>query len=424
MKKGGKGSGKINIEAPKVEIKTEPPKVKVDTPKIKMPEAKAEIKTEPPKIKVPELKPNKNKSEIINLEYEKPSIPNFSGGKDFISPYGEIEKKDSLKKGKKSLTNPKEDTSPRSKQEARISLVKPKEKDSSNVKVTAPRISLKPNQKNSGNTSLDYDSGDMGKIKNIQVPRLTKRMEKSFSNSSDLDYDGDTGNLKLSKGINVDGSGLLTLTQLMSLDVNDPINLDGNWIREKKWNKYGGYEIGVPDYHLVYENRGNEGDVNVEGGDINIDGGKVNVKGGKIGISDEGNDLEDIGFNNDLYAGEYNIHIDHMGYSQPMNFDVEIPEDLNAIPNSKVKTRVHHPKPRVKPSINALEYDDEGNVINQVRVTLPPSKTDEAYVMNYTNLPPFHYTITQVPKQNIPICKPWNYLEIDLNNVADYNPKL
>ena len=112
-----------------------------------------------------------------------------------------------------------------------------------------------------------------------------------------------------------------------------------------------------------------------------------------------------------------------MGYSQPMNFDVEIPEDLNAIPNSKVKTRVHHPKPRVKPSINALEYDDEGNVINQVRVTLPPSKTDEAYVMNYTNLPPFHYTITQVPKQNIPICKPWNYLEIDLNNVADYNPK-
>ena len=43
--------------------------------------------------------------------------------------------------------------------------------------------------------------------------------------------------------------------------------------------------------------------------------------------------------------------------------------------------------------------------------------------MNYSNLSSFIYTITQVPKENIPICKPWNYLEIDLNNVADYVPK-
>jgi hypothetical protein len=31
-----------------------------------------------------------------------------------------------------------------------------------------------------------------------------------------------------------------------------------------------------------------------------------------------------------------------------MNFDVEIPEDLNAIPNSKVKTRVHKSKSKEK----------------------------------------------------------------------------
>ena len=267
----------------------------------------------------------------------------------------------------------------------------------------------------------------MGKIKNIQVPRLTKRMEKSFSNSSDLDYDGDVNNLKLSKGIGVDGSGLLTLTQLMSLDVNDPINLDGNWIREKKWNKYGGYEIGVPDYHLVYENRGNEGDnnINIEGSDININEGKVNVKGGKYGISGEGVDVDDIGFNYNLDAegGDYNIEVDHMGYSQPMNFDVEIPEDLNVIPNSKVKTRVHKPKPRDKPSINAFEYDEEGKIKNSLKVTLPPSKTDEAYVMNYLTLPPFHYTITQAPKENIPLCNEWFYHEIELDNLADYDPK-
>ena len=425
LKKGGKDSGRINIDAPKIDIKTEPAKVKIEPPKVKIPEVKTEIKTEPQKIKVPEIKSNKNKSEIINLEYEKPSIPNFSGGKDFINPYGEIETKDSFKKGKMSLTIPKEDTSPRSQKEYRNSLVKPKEKKSADVKVIAPRISLKPNQKNSGNTSLDFDNGNI--VKNIQVPRLTKRMEKSFSNSSDLDYDGDVNNLKLSKGIGVDGSGLLTLTQLMSLDVNAPINLDGNWIREKKWNKYGGYEIGVPDYHLVYENRGNEGDnnINIEGSDININEGKVNVKGGKYGISGEGVDVDDIGFNYNLDAegGDYNIEVDHMGYSQPMNFDVEIPEDLNVIPNSKVKTRVHKPKPRDKPSINAFEYDEEGKIKNSLKVTLPPSKTDEAYVMNYLTLPPFHYTITQAPKENIPLCNEWFYHEIELDNLADYDPK-
>jgi hypothetical protein len=112
-----------------------------------------------------------------------------------------------------------------------------------------------------------------------------------------------------------------------------------------------------------------------------------------------------------------------MGYSQPMNFDVEIPEDLNVIPNSKVKTRVHKPKPRDKPSINAFEYDEEGKIKNSLKVTLPPSKTDEAYVMNYLTLPQFHHTITQAPKENIPLCNEWFYHEIELDNLADYDPK-
>ena len=43
-------------------------------------------------------------------------------------------------------------------------------------------------------------------------------------------------------------SCLLTLTQLMSLDVNAPIIIQ-KVIREKKWKKYGENEIGVPDYH-------------------------------------------------------------------------------------------------------------------------------------------------------------------------------
>ena len=58
-----------------------------------------------------------------------------------------------------------------------------------------------------------------------------------------------------------------------------------------------------------------------------------------------------------------------------------------------------------------------------MKVTLPPSKTDEAYVMNYLTLPPFHYTITQAPKENIPLCNEWFYHEIELDNLADYDPK-
>ena len=62
-----------------------------------------------------------------------------------------------------------------------------------------------------------------------------------------------------------------------------------------------------------------------------------------------------------------------------------------------------------------MNNDDEGKLINQVKLTLPPSKTDEAYVMNYSTLPPFHDTITQVPKENIPICK-FYYSKIKINH--------
>jgi hypothetical protein len=41
--------------------------------KIKISERKTEIKTAPQKIKMP----TKNKTDIINFEYEKPSITNF-----------------------------------------------------------------------------------------------------------------------------------------------------------------------------------------------------------------------------------------------------------------------------------------------------------------------------------------------------------
>jgi hypothetical protein len=42
--------------------------------------------------------------------------------------------------------------------------------------------------------------------------------------------------------------------------------------------------------------------------------------------------------------------------------------------------------------------------------------------MNYSKLPPFHYTINQQPKDNIPLCKQWDMNDFDINLVADYKP--
>ena len=57
--------------------------------------------------------------------------------------------------------------------------------------MTATNISLKQNKKKSRNTSLEIDSKNIGKTKNIEKPRLTKRMKAIFNYSNDLDYDGD-----------------------------------------------------------------------------------------------------------------------------------------------------------------------------------------------------------------------------------------
>ena len=67
------------------------------------------------------------------------------------------------------------------------------------------------------------------------------------------------------------------------MDVNDPIDLSDNFESEIKYNKYGGVEIGKPDYHLNYENRGfeinNEGEINNNEGDnkINIEEFSENI---------------------------------------------------------------------------------------------------------------------------------------------------
>ena len=72
--------------------------------------------------------------------------------------------------------------------------------------------------------------------------------------------------------------------------------------------------------------------------------------------------------------------------------------------------------------VNAFEYGAEGRIRDSLRVTYPPGYDDTSIVMNYSKLPPFHYTITQQPKDNIPLSKQWEMDDLDINLVADYKP--
>ena len=220
---------------------------------------------------------------------------------------------------------------------------------------------------------------------------------------------------ELGKGIKNDEGNILTLTQLMSLNVNDEINLDDNWEREKKLNKYGGYEINIPDYHLVYENRieEKEGNINIEGNDdIYNEGERGNIKGGRFKINDD-EDLEDI----DLDEGEYNVESDNMGYAKPLNFDVDIPKDLNSIQNSKVKKRIHNPNFKESSNYSSKSYNK-----NSLKISYLPGYNDDAFDINYTKRPTFHYTINQKPNEDIPLCYQWDDYDFNINLVADYKP--
>ncbi len=244
-----------------------------------------------------------------------------------------------------------------------------------------------------------------------ETPKITNKY--SIDNNSLSKGQGDVKYKSgLGKGIKKEEGNILTLTQLMSLNVNDEINLDDNWEREKKLNKYGGYEINIPDYHLVYDNRieEKEGNINIEDNDDRYnEGERGNIKGGRFKINDN-EDLKDIHLDED----EYNVEIDNMGYAKPLNFDVDIPKDLNSIQNSKVKKRFHNPKK--KESISSISK-------NSLKISYLPGYNDDAVGMNYTTLPTFHYTINQKPNEDVPLCNDWYYDDLNINLVADYEPK-
>ena len=126
----------------------------------------------------------------------------------------------------------------------------------------------------------------------------------------------------------------------------------------------------------------------------------------------DGENEENSGENEEIKENLFNVERDDFGYFKTINYNIEIPEDLESIPNSKVHKRIH----------KKIELDNVA-VKEVVQATLPPGLSEKATVMNYSVLPTFKFTITQMPKENIPIVK--NYLmdgNFNLDELADYKP--
>ena len=197
----------------------------------------------------------------------------------------------------------------------------------------------------------------------------------------------------------------------MSMDVNEKINLN-NFDNDIKYNKYGGIEISNPDYHLNYENRGieikNDLDLQKEFEDENI---KLKNEGKKFNFNEKWNNkikgnFGGIEYKLDESDNEFNVEKDDFGYFKTINYDVNVPNNLKNVYNSKVMKRVHNPKSKKKKKdVKENKKNNESDVIN----------------FKFTVRPKLHETINQSHDSEIPIVK--NFVPcgtFDLNNLADY----
>ena len=465
---------KVEVKAPKLEMKA--PNIKtnenfsgeisISKPSINVPSIEAKTKIEPPKIEVPTIKPTikETKPQKIKAEIEIPveddfmtslkSKPNLSNPKHkpqdnniYVNA-----SKISIKQQEK-IEAPRLSVSSKKKLDEDFDVIRPKprRKPSLSIPTLRPNIDLLSNQNEqirtnkrrlslrnpvikkevaprisvrnpNLNLSDDIDF-KVYKSQIIDVPRLTMRTPskkgpiKLFASASynpEVNY-----KTKVSSGINKEYPDYIaTLTDLMSEDVNAPIDLSNNYKSEKKYNKYGGIEIGKPDYHLNYENRGfeinNEGEFNTN---VNS-GNKINIEGGEFS--------ENILWNNKLkgtFGGveykldeepeEYVIEKDYYGYFQPIEYNIQIPSELEEIPNSKVKIRTHNPKTK--------EEKESFLKRRRSKVTLPPGLDEKAIIMNYKERPRFHVTITEPIEANLPQVSFFKKDNFDLDALADYD---
>jgi hypothetical protein len=469
-------SQKVEINAPKIEMKKPEIKIKenitgevnASKPSISVPSIEAKAKMEPPKVEVPSLKPTvkETKTQKLKAEIEIPveddfitsikTKQNLSNPKQkpqdnniYVSaPKISIKQQEKIEAPRLSISSKK-----KLENEFEIERPKPRRKPSLSIPAIRPSIDIEPNKNEQIRTnkrrlslrnpvfkreeaprisvknpylnkSDDFDFKFNKSQSLIDVPRLSMRSKPSnkgpiklFGTSSF--HPEVTYGTKVSSGIDVDNLHYIaTLTDLMSMDVNSPIDLSDNFQSEIKYNRYGGLEIGKPDYHLNYENRGfeinNEGEIN-----NNVDGNNnINIEGGDYSENIHWNNklkgsFGGIEYKLDEEPGEYVIEKDSTGYFQPLEYNISIPSELDEIPNSKIKTRVHNPKTR----------EEKESIIKRRRskVTLPPGLDEKAIIMNYNERPRFHITITEPVKANLPEVLFFKKINFNLDDLADYD---
>ena len=445
-------SSKIDLNPPKVEVKV--PKIEYNSPKTNKTISK-EIKLKAPKINIKSPKTeNKNqinlefpeeeeeekfiiipkkskliipkekkddselsiKAPLITLKHEiKENSPRLSSTTKPLKI--KIQTPELPKQRRPSVSNPtvrskigfemKKEEAPQIQFKPRLSLRNPSKIKRELKLEEAPRISIR-------NPNMNI-SKSITEAPRISFRSKSKKGPVKIFGSSEVSYDD--YEKKLSNDIN-NKDYIHTLTHLMSMDINEPIDLSNNYISEIKYNKYGGVEIGKPDYHLNYENRGfdfntiNENEYNNSNqidNNLNIENENLNKKwNDKL----KGN-FGGIEYKLDDEPGEYIIEKKEYGYFQPIEYNIDIPNDLESIPNSKVKNRVHNPKIK------------ENNTIRRRRskVTLPPGLSSAAVIMQYTNRPKFHETITQQSNADLPVVQSFKEEIFDLNLLADYEIK-
>ncbi len=416
---------KVDVKAPKVDVKA--PTVDVKAPKVDVKAPKVDVKAPKVALQAPTLEVKKQDIKSPKIDLYAPEEDDFMGaikGKTPTITIPKIDAKARIESSKSLDKPPSIELKPKAKVSApnikinrpetgvriephvipkpRISLVNPSTKK--DVKIEAPRISV-----NSPNVSINKSQSF--EAPSIKIRSNTKKQGPVKLVTLDHPEYSNSYNTKISSGIDIDKLNyILTLTDLMSLDVNEPIDLSSNYESEIKYNKYGGIEVGDPDYHLNMENRG----IELKDGyyDINKDfeGNDELTLNQKWNTKLKGN-YGGIEYELDEEPGEFVIERDSNGYFKPIDYNIEIPSNLDEIPNSKVKNRVHNPKERV--IIRKKDNKD----------TSATGINDEGLVMVYSRRPKMHETITETKKADIPQIMEFQKGEFNLDSLADYNPK-
>ena len=332
------------------------PKEKLTAPLISF-----KSKQEPPKLITPHKRESFNPPHMIKPQIS--SKYNLEREKDIIAPKLKLK----APSGREILYDEVSEKSVRSTQlptRKKLQLKRPppsskknEEEDQSSIKTDGARLSLKLPPKNfqiysetSNDTSFEKPNikSNIGfqrmylkkenkeKIK-LKKPPSSQNLSGNESLSNDLNTSnpdfGVSSKPRLSKGIQIKDFGApFTLTNLMSLDIDSSYHLDENFKSEVLYNSFGGINV----HNIIYDNE------------------KLKLKKPQSKFS-TGNieDDENIEINENLY----NVERDDHGYFKPIEFNVDIPDDLESIPNSKVHERVH---------IIVDEND------NKLRPTLPP----------------------------------------------------